>query len=88
MILERFFGIGIFDPAKGGDPLLYQHLFWIYSHPAVYIMILPAMGAISEIIPTFAQRTHLRLQGHRLLQHGHRRRGLPGLGAPHVHLAA
>jgi cytochrome c oxidase subunit 1 len=56
VILERLFGIGIFDPAKGGDPLLYQHLFWIYSHPAVYIMILPAMGAISEILPTFAQR--------------------------------
>jgi cytochrome c oxidase subunit 1 len=57
VIAERFFGIGVFDPAKGGDPLLYQHLFWIYSHPAVYIMILPAMGAISEIIPTFARRT-------------------------------
>ena len=56
VILERAFGIGIFDPAKGGDPLLYQHLFWIYSHPAVYIMILPAMGAISEILPTFARR--------------------------------
>ncbi len=57
VIFERVFGIGIFDPSKGGDPLLYQHLFWIYSHPAVYIMILPAMGAISEILPTFAQRT-------------------------------
>jgi cytochrome c oxidase subunit I len=57
VILERVFGVGIFDPAKGGDPLLYQHMFWMYSHPAVYIMILPAMGAISEIIPTFAQRT-------------------------------
>ena len=56
VILERAFGIGIFDPAKGGDPVLYQHLFWIYSHPAVYIMILPAMGVISEIIPTFTQR--------------------------------
>ena len=56
VMLERLFGIGIFDPAKGGDPLLYQHLFWIYSHPAVYIMILPAMGVISEIIPTFARR--------------------------------
>ena len=51
--LERLFGIGVFDPALGGDPILYQHLFWIYSHPAVYIMILPAMGAISEIIPAF-----------------------------------
>ena len=55
--LERVFHIGIFDPALGGDPVLYQHLFWIYSHPAVYIMILPAMGIVSEIIPVFAHRT-------------------------------
>jgi cytochrome c oxidase subunit 1 len=55
--LERLFGLGIFDPSLGGDPVLYQHLFWIYSHPAVYIMILPAMGVISEIIPVFSQRT-------------------------------
>ncbi|MDO9615327.1 MAG: cbb3-type cytochrome c oxidase subunit I, partial [Bacteroidota bacterium] len=54
--LERIFNIGVFDPALGGDPILYQHLFWIYSHPAVYVMILPAMGAISEIIPTFSQK--------------------------------
>jgi cytochrome c oxidase subunit 1 len=57
VILERLFHLGIFNPAIGGDPILYQHLFWTYSHPAVYIMILPAMGAISEIIPTFAHRT-------------------------------
>jgi len=57
VILERVFHLGIFDPSIGGDPILYQHLFWTYSHPAVYIMILPAMGAISEIIPTFAHRT-------------------------------
>lgn len=57
VILERLFGVGIFDPSIGGDPILYQHLFWIYSHPAVYIMILPAMGVVSEIIPTFARRT-------------------------------
>lgn len=55
--LERWFGIGIFDPLLGGDPVLYQHLFWIYSHPAVYIMILPGMGVVSEIIPVFARRT-------------------------------
>jgi cytochrome c oxidase subunit I len=54
--LERLFGIGIFNPALGGDPVLYQHLFWFYSHPAVYIMILPGMGVISELIPTFARR--------------------------------
>lgn len=55
--IERWFGVGIFDPALGGDPILYQHLFWIYSHPAVYIMILPAMGVISEIIPVYSRRT-------------------------------
>jgi len=53
---ERLFQIGFFDPALGGDPILYQHLFWTYSHPAVYIMILPAMGAISEILPTFSHK--------------------------------
>lgn len=56
IILERTLGIGIFDPALGGDPILYQHLFWIYSHPAVYLMVLPGMGVVSEIIPTFARR--------------------------------
>ena len=57
IIAERTLHIGFFDPTLGGDPLLYQHLFWTYSHPAVYIMILPAMGAISEIIPTFCHKT-------------------------------
>jgi cytochrome c oxidase subunit I len=57
VIAERLFKIGFFDPALGGDPVLYQHLFWMYSHPAVYIMILPAMGVISEVIPTFARKT-------------------------------
>src|SRR5665213_3327664 len=54
--LERAFGIGVFDPTKGGDPLLFQHLFWFYSHPAVYIMILPGMGVISEVISTFSRK--------------------------------
>ena len=53
---ERFFGLPIFDPAAGGDPLLFQHLFWFYSHPAVYIMILPAMGVVSEVFACFARR--------------------------------
>ena len=56
IIAERFLGVGLFDPSLGGDPILYQHMFWIYSHPAVYVMILPAMGVISEIVPTFSQR--------------------------------
>ena len=54
--LERIFRIGIFDPDLGGDPVLFQHLFWFYSHPAVYIMILPGMGAISEIIACFSRK--------------------------------
>jgi cytochrome c oxidase subunit 1 len=54
--LERMFHLGFFNPALGGDPILFQHLFWFYSHPAVYIMILPAMGVISEIIPTFTRK--------------------------------
>jgi cytochrome c oxidase subunit I len=56
LMLERMIGIGIFDPTKGGDPLLFQHLFWFYSHPAVYIMILPGMGVISEVVSTFSRK--------------------------------
>jgi cytochrome c oxidase subunit 1 len=55
IILSRFMGVGFFDPTRGGDPILYEHLFWIYSHPAVYIMVLPAMGIISEIVPVFSK---------------------------------
>jgi cytochrome c oxidase subunit 1 len=54
--LERIFRIGIFDPHIGGDPLLFQHLFWFYSHPAVYIMILPSMGVVSEVITCFSRK--------------------------------
>jgi cytochrome c oxidase subunit 1 len=56
VIAERWLHLPIFDPALGGDPLLFQHLFWFYSHPAVYIMVLPAMGVVSEVIPCFARR--------------------------------
>ncbi|MFO0579596.1 MAG: cytochrome c oxidase subunit I [Polyangia bacterium] len=62
--IERLLGIGIFDPALGGDPLLFQHLFWFYSHPAVYIMILPGMGVINEVITCFARR---RIFGYRIV---------------------
>jgi cytochrome c oxidase subunit 1 len=54
--LDHGLKLGIFDPAVGGDPVLFEHIFWFYSHPAVYIMILPAMGVISEVVPTFAHR--------------------------------
>ena len=56
VVFERAFHLGIFDPNRGGDPLLFQHLFWFYSHPAVYIMILPAMGVVSEIVPCFSRK--------------------------------
>jgi len=64
LTLERVFQVGIFSPALGGDPLLFQHLFWFYSHPAVYIMILPAMGVISEIIPCFSRK---RIFGYKVI---------------------
>ncbi|MGZ8868654.1 MAG: cytochrome c oxidase subunit I, partial [Thermoanaerobaculia bacterium] len=56
LMIERTLGVGIFDPALGGDPVLYQHLFWFYSHPAVYIMILPAMAVISECVAAFTRK--------------------------------
>lgn len=56
IIAERWLGLPIFDPSRGGDPILFQHLFWFYSHPAVYIMVLPAMGVVSEVITCFARR--------------------------------
>jgi cytochrome c oxidase subunit 1 len=61
---ERLFHIGIFDPALGGDPVLFQHLFWFYSHPAVYIMVLPSMGVVSELITAFARK---RIFGYRFI---------------------
>lgn len=57
LVAERVLGVGVFDPKLGGDPVLFQHFFWFYSHPAVYIMILPAMGVISEIITAFSRKT-------------------------------
>jgi cytochrome c oxidase subunit I len=56
LIAERVLGIGIFNPERGGDPVLFQHLFWFYSHPVVYIMVLPAFGVIGEIIPVFSRK--------------------------------
>ena len=84
--VERLFRVGIFDPALGGDPILFQHLFWFYSHPAVYIMVLPGMGVVSRDRSLFLAAADLRLSLHRLFEHGHRGPGFPGLGPPHVRL--
>src|SRR5690348_7551781 len=61
VVIERVFGIGIFNPALGGDPILFQHMFWFYGHPAVYIMVLPGMGVVSEIVSCFS---HKRVYGY------------------------
>src|SRR6187402_576585 len=56
LAFERVSRVGIFDPALGGDPVLFQHLFWFYSHPAVYIMVLPSMGVVSELVANFSRK--------------------------------
>jgi cytochrome c oxidase subunit 1 len=68
LAIERALGIGFFDPALGGDPVLYQHLFWFYSHPAVYIMILPGMGVINELVTAFSRK---RIFGYRAIAVAH-----------------
>jgi cytochrome c oxidase subunit 1 len=64
VLVEKAWGVGIFDPTRGGDPVLFQHLFWFYSHPAVYIMVLPAMGIISELIAAFCKK---RIYGYKVV---------------------
>jgi cytochrome c oxidase subunit 1 len=64
LVFEKVMNIGVFDPALGGDPVLFQHFFWFYSHPAVYIMILPAMGVMSELVTTFCRKN---LFGYRVM---------------------
>ena len=86
--VERLLHVGIFDPALGGDPILFQHLFWFYSHPAVYIMVLPGMGVVAEIVPCFSRRPTF---GYKMIAFSSIAIAvirLPGLGPPHVRLGA
>ena len=84
LVLERGLHIGFFDPAYGGDPVLFQHMFWFYSHPAVYIMILPSMGVVTEVISTFSSQEALRLYLHRVFERGDRGLRVPRLGTSPV----
>ena len=85
LMLERFLHFGFFDPALGGDPILFQHLFWFFGHPEVYVLVLPAMGVVSELIrATHSQKENLWLRLRRVFECGHCSSFLPGVGSPHV----
>ena len=85
--MERQFGVPFFDPTKGGSPVMWQHMFWFYLHPAVYITILPAFGIISEVLPTFARKP---IFGYKLIAFSSMAIALLGfmVWAHHVHVGS
>ena len=85
LFIDRNYGGSFFDPRVGGDAILYQNIFWFYSHPAVYVMILPAMGMISEILPVFSRKPLFGYKAFIFATAGDRRARLLGVGPPHVH---
>ena len=82
--VERLFQFGFFDPALGGDPVLFQHLFWFYSHPAVYIMVLPAMGVVSELVAAAVESRCLATHSSHFPASPSRVLELPRVGTPYV----
>ena len=84
LIMDRLVGTHFFNPAEGGDPLLWQHLFWFFGHPEVYIIFIPALGLISTIIADFARRPVFGYLGHRAGAGRDRRSRLRPVGASHV----
>ena len=85
LFIDRNYGGSFFDPRNGGDAILYQNIFWFYSHPAVYIMVLPAMGMISEILPVFSRKPLFGYKAFVFATAAHRCPRLLGVGPPHVH---